>query len=103
MNYRDHKNLDIHAISEEYIFIAEEVGDKWVTVETDIYKQESSMCIWKDIYEMIDGITWHEWIKEGVNNRGIQYTRCHTCSCLVIANNGTYYCSYCGTYISRTS
>lgn len=50
-------------------FIIFEHNGLFFSVETTVWEgMANSVCIWNTYEEMLNGITWHDWIKEGITD-----------------------------------
>ncbi len=68
------KHAEIQATDEERIFLGWEYEEWWYTTEYSPFDHpHTTLCIWKSQEEMIEGITWHDWILKGVQNDDLRH------------------------------
>lgn len=71
MEYQNRRNFYCNAFDcdEGTNFIIFKHNDQFFSVETKVWAgMENSVAIWDSYEEMLEGITWHDWIKEGITD-----------------------------------
>jgi len=69
----ENKHAEIQANDGERDFLAWEHEEWWYTVESDpLSHPHTTLAIWKSREEMIQGIAWHDWILEGVQDEDLR-------------------------------
>lgn len=73
MQYSDSKKAVINTEHDNgnTVFLCFEFPDKtYATVETNPFNSpHTTICLWEDFKELCEGVTWHDWIEEGIKDK----------------------------------